>query len=179
MTLAPDAIRNIAKAFVRDPDMGAATGNIEIDWEIIEARDENGRLVLDENGEITVAELGPIQRFLAKSQFLEYLSSFDLGRRSQAETETMYTLAGACSAFRRSVLESGAVYSTVTVSEDTNLTFDLHKAGVKVGFVHDAKVYLEPVIDWDSLYAQRVRWTRGQLEVCGINEDLIDRKSVV
>lgn len=173
VVLAPDAIRNIATSFVRHPKMGAATGNIEIDWEILESRDKDGCLILDENGEIVPKELGPVERFLAQSQFLEYLSSFDLGRRSQAETGTMYTLAGACSAFRRSVLDRGTLYSNTTVSEDTNLTFDLHRQDVTVGFIDDAKVYLEPVTDWDSLYAQRVRWTRGQLEVCGLNEDLI------
>jgi hypothetical protein len=34
-------------------------------------------------------------------------------------------------------------------------------------------VHLEPVVDWDELYAQRVRWSRGQLEVCGANEDMV------
>jgi biofilm PGA synthesis N-glycosyltransferase PgaC len=85
----------------------------------------------------------------------------------------MYTLAGAYSAFRREVLADGIWYSNTTVSEDTDLTFELHRKDVKIGFVDDAKIYLEPAIDWDSLYAQRVRWTRGQLEVCGINNEMI------
>ena len=176
VVLAHDTVRNIAIAFHRRPEMGAATGNIEIDWETLEARDDDGTLILDENGDIVTRELTAMQRFLAKSQFLEYLSSFDLGRRSQAINDTIYTLAGACSAFRRSVVASGIQYENRTVSEDTNFTFDLHRKGVQVGFVDDAKVYLEPVVDWDSLYAQRVRWTRGQLEVCGLNEDLIGKR---
>jgi len=44
---------------------------------------------------------------------------------------------------------------------------------VHIGFVEDARVYLEPVVEWDALYAQRARWARGQLEVCGLNEDMI------
>lgn len=177
VVLAPNAVRSIAASFARNPRMGAATGNIEIDWEILESRDSEGRLVLDEDGEIVPKRLNIIERFLVRSQFLEYLSSFDLGRRAQAETSTMYTLAGACSAFRRAVLEAGTLYCNDTVSEDTNLTFDLHKQDVTIGFIDDAKIYLEPVIDWDSLYAQRVRWTRGQLEVCGVNEELIGRST--
>ncbi len=173
VVLAPNAVRNIASSFARNPKMGAATGNIEVDWEILESRDSDGQLILDENGDIVPKDLNFVERFLVKSQFLEYLSSFDLGRRAQAETQTMYTLAGACSAFRRSVLLAGSLYSNDTVSEDTNLTFDLHKQDVTIGFIDDAKVYLEPVTNWDSLYAQRVRWTRGQLEVCGVNEELI------
>ena len=171
--LAPGAVRAIACAFIRRPEMGAATGNIEIDWEMLEARDGNGNLVLDENGDIETMRLGPVQSFLARSQFLEYLASFDLGRRAQSLSDTMYTLAGACSAFRREVLEGGIGYENTTVSEDTLLTFELHRRGVQIGFIDDAKVYLEPVVAWDDLYAQRVRWARGQMEVCGVNEDMI------
>lgn len=173
VVLEPGAVGAIAKAFVRDPEMGAATGNIEVDWDLIEARDSDGRLLLDEDGELVRKRLDPVQRFLAKSQFLEYLASFDLGRRAQAIRSTMYTLAGACSAFRRDVLLSGPLYSNTTVSEDTDLTFEMHRRGVKVGFVEDARVYLEPVVTWDALYAQRARWARGQLEVCGINEEIV------
>jgi cellulose synthase/poly-beta-1,6-N-acetylglucosamine synthase-like glycosyltransferase len=171
--LSPGAVRAIACAFIRRPEMGAATGNIEIDWEMLEARDSSGNLVLDANGDIETMRLGPMQSFLARSQFLEYLASFDLGRRAQSLSDTMYTLAGACSAFRRPILESGFSYANTSVSEDTLLTFELHRRDVQIGFIDDAKVYLEPVVEWDALYAQRVRWARGQLEVCGIHEDMI------
>lgn len=177
VVLAYDAIRRIAEAFVRDPEMGAATGNIEIDWDVLEERDEDGRVVLDEDGHIVAKKLSAMERFLATSQFLEYLCAFDLGRRSQAVTGTLYTLAGACSAFRRDMVGQGLEYDNTSVSEDTNLTFDLHRRGVKIGFVSDARIYLEPVVEWDALYAQRVRWARGQIEVCGLNEDLVGAPS--
>jgi len=177
VVLHPEAIRNIAAAFVRDPELGALTGNIEIDWDVLETRDEAGRLVLDDDGHIVPRTLGTMERFLAKSQFLEFLSSFDLGRRSQAITGTMFTLAGACSAFRRDILPCGPCYSNTTVSEDTCLTFELHRNDVKIGFAEDAKVYLEPVVNWDELYAQRARWTRGQLEVCGLHEGIIGKRT--
>jgi cellulose synthase/poly-beta-1,6-N-acetylglucosamine synthase-like glycosyltransferase len=144
-----------------------------VDWDILEERDEDGNIVLDENGDIVPRDLTTMQKILVKSQFLEYLSSFDLGRRSQALSDSMYTLAGACSAFRRTALDCDECYDNTSVSEDTLLTFDLHRKGVQIGFVQNAKVFLEPVTDWDSLYAQRVRWARGQLEVCGLNEDMV------
>jgi len=173
VVLAPHTVRAIAYAFVRQPEMGAATGNIEIDWEMLEARDSAGNILLNEQGEIETMKLGPMQSFLARSQFLEYLASFDLGRRAQSLSDTMYTLAGACSALRRSMLAGGFSYTDTTVSEDTLLTFELHRQGVHIGFVEDARVYLEPVVEWDGLYAQRARWARGQLEVCGLNADMI------
>lgn len=176
VVLAPEAIRAIALAFWHDPDLAAATGNIEVDWDTLEERDDEGRLVLDKDGNIQPKHLNPGERWLSKSQFLEYLSSFRLGRESQSRMGAIYTLAGACSAFRRDVLATGALYSSRTVSEDTDLTLDLHRSDAKVGFVADARVFLEPVVDWDSLYAQRVRWTRGQLEVCALNKDIIAKR---
>ncbi len=172
VVLAPDALRKMVEAFVKDPLLGAATGNIEINPEIIEEKDEEGNLVLDEKGEPLSKKLSSLERFLAFSQFLEYLSAFRLGREAQAATGTLYTLSGAFSAFRRDVLFKSSLYKSRTVSEDTDLTLDLHRQPVKIGYVSEAKAYLEPVIEWDELYAQRVRWSRGQLEVCGIHKDI-------
>lgn len=173
VVLDPRAVRAIATYFALHPEIGAATGNIEIDWDIIEERDRDGALVLDDNGDLVSRKLGLMERFLAKAQFLEYLSAFDLGRRAQSIDGAIYTLAGACSAFRREIFDDGAAYLNDTVSEDTLLTFELHRRGVKIGFVDDARVHLEPVTDWDALYAQRMRWARGQLEVVGVNEDMV------
>ena len=88
----------------------------------------------------------------------------------------MYTLAGACSAFRRADFEKAAFYSNRTVSEDTDMTWALHRAGVQIGFIPLARVFLEPVTNWDELYGQRVRWARGQLEVARCNDDLVGGK---
>ncbi|MBI5231147.1 MAG: glycosyltransferase [Coriobacteriales bacterium] len=171
VVLAPDAVRGIAEAFVRCPDMGAATGNIEIDWELVEERDSGGELVVDDEGLPVSKRLSHGERFLSHSQFLEYLGSFRLGRHAQAALDSMFTLAGACSAFRRSEVQTFFEYSNRTVSEDTDLTWQLHRRGVRVGFIPRARVLLEPTTDWDSLYAQRVRWARGQLEVCALSSD--------
>jgi poly-beta-1,6-N-acetyl-D-glucosamine synthase len=173
VVLATDAIREMARAFMDDPHLGAATGNIEIDWDILEARDKDGYLLLDEQGNIQRRELGPLQKLVVRCQFLEYLASFRLARQSQSDTRTMYTLAGACSVFRRTTLDNGCRYCNRSVSEDTDLTLDLHEKDVKIGYLSRMKVFLEPVVEWDDLYAQRVRWTRGQLEVCGLHEDMV------
>ncbi len=173
VVLAPGSIRAIAEAFARDPKLGAATGNIEIDWELLEDRDRDGNIIVGEDGLPVPRRLRPMERFLAKSQFLEYLSSFRLGRHAQSVNDSMFTLAGACSAFRRDSIEVARGYSNRTVSEDTDVTWALHKAGVPVGFVPGARVLLEPVTSWDDLYGQRVRWARGQLEVSALNKDTL------
>ena len=173
VVLAPLTVRRTAEAFVLDEKLGAATGDIEIDWDMMEARDRDGQIIVGEDGLPERRKLSLWERTLAKSQFLEYLASFRLGRQAQAEVGTIYTLAGAYSAIRRSALEACRAYSNRTVSEDTDLTWVLHRCGEKIGFVPGARVFLEPCTRWDELYAQRVRWARGQLEVSALNNDLI------
>jgi cellulose synthase/poly-beta-1,6-N-acetylglucosamine synthase-like glycosyltransferase len=177
VVLAPLTVRRTAEAFVLDEKLGAATGDIEIDWDIVEEYDAQGRTVVGENGLPVSRRLSLWERMLAKSQFLEYLASFRLGRQAQAATGTIYTLAGAYSAIRRSALEACRAYSNRTVSEDTDLTWELHRCGERIGFVPGARVFLEPCTRWDELYAQRVRWARGQLEVSALNNDLMDDRT--
>lgn len=177
VVLAPHAIRNAAAAFVEDPRMGAATGNIEISSEILEERDADGNLILDEEGKIIAKKLGLSETLLARCQFLEYLDAFRLGRQFQSLIHSTYILAGAFSIFRRDLLEETPLYRSHTVSEDFDLTVDIHKKQVHVGYVADSKAYLEPVIGWDGLYSQRVRWCRGQLEVCGLHREIIGNRA--
>jgi cellulose synthase/poly-beta-1,6-N-acetylglucosamine synthase-like glycosyltransferase len=174
--LSPDAIRNAAIAFIKNKHMGAATGNIEISWDMIEERDSIGNIVLDESGRIKSKQLNFSEKLLAKCQFLEYLDSFRLGRQYQSILHSTYILAGAFSVFRKDILLESSLYRTQTVSEDFDLTVDFHKKQIYVGYVPDAKAHLEPTIDWDDLYAQRVRWSRGQLEVCAVHKEIIGNK---
>jgi hypothetical protein len=42
---------------------------------------------------------------------------------------------------------------------------------IRIGFCAEAKAYLKPVLTFERLYAQRVRWHRGQIEVIGLHSD--------
>jgi cellulose synthase/poly-beta-1,6-N-acetylglucosamine synthase-like glycosyltransferase len=176
VVLAPDAVRCMVEAFIKDENLGAATGDVEISADILEERDEEGNIILDESGEVKERKLSKLEEFLTKSQFLEYISAFRLGREAQDITRSMYTLSGAFSAFRRDTLLKSSLYRTSTVSEDTDLTLDVHRQKVRVGFVKEAKAYLEPILDWDDLYSQRLRWHRGEMEVCGLHRDMVGNR---
>lgn len=169
--LAPDAIYNVVKKFTNEPKYGAVTGNVEIDWQIIYNRDQYGHYLLDRQGHYQPRVLSLKERFLGKSQFMEYLTSFRLGREFQDITGSMYTFSGAFSAFRREVLLNSSLYQSRTVAEDTDLTLDLHGQNIRLGFVKDAKAYLKPVISLEKFYSQRVRWYRGQIETIGVHLD--------
>lgn len=149
--LREDAIYNMVRAFVMDPKLAAATGTVEV------KRPERN-------------DLHPLRKAMAEAEFVEYHVAFRIGRQFQSVTKSLFTLAGAFSFFRREVLLQTSLYSNTTVSEDTNLTFEVYQnfPGMYVMTVAEAIAYVEPAPDLGSLYSQRVRWQRGELEVMSL-----------
>lgn len=145
------AVSTMARAFEANPGLLAATGSVEVE---------------------PVRQGGSIfTRILTACESLEYLGAFRVGRRYQTLTDTLYTLSGAFSAFRRETLLATFLYDDATVSEDTKLTLDLRTqqlASHSLGCVDDAVAYVEPIRSLKALYAQRARWQRGQLEVAAL-----------
>lgn len=146
-----DAILRVVKAFESDTKLVAATASIRVD-----------------------KVLGKSFSFIDVINFcevIEYLIAFDVGRRYQTMTNTLFTLSGAFSAFRRDVILESFMYQERTVSEDTDLTFHIRNA-VKskkghIGCISKAIAYVEPIESVARLFSQRVRWQRGEIEVVG------------
>jgi putative glycosyltransferase (exosortase G-associated) len=157
VVLAPDALRQVVERMEAEPDLGAVTGSVE---------------VLPPPPGSTVLQVA-----LAECEFQEYLTAFQIGRQYQTLTGNLFTLAGAFSVFRRDVLLRTFLYSQATVTEDTDLTFEIHKRFTqhRVGAVAQAVAYVHPIESLSALYAQRVRWQRGQLEVSALHDDLLAR----
>jgi len=146
-----NAVMSVVKAFENDPTLAAATGSIRVDKELGE-----GSSFLD---------------LINYCEVIEYILAFDVGRRYQDLKDAVFTLSGAFSMFRRDIILQSYLYQTRTVSEDTDLTFNIRKAiensGGRIGFVADALAYVEPIESLDRLYSQRLRWQRGEIEVTG------------
>ncbi len=154
--LREDAIYNMARAFVFDPGLAAATGSIEV-------MDVDGRA------------LHPLRYAMAEAEYVEYLVGFRIGRQYQSVTNSLFTLAGAFSCFRRDVLLQTSLYSNLTVSEDTNLTFEIHQKfpHMHILAIPEAVAFVEPAPSLAALYSQRVRWQRGELEVLALYPQLL------
>src|SRR6185503_17595441 len=73
----------------------------------------------------------------------------------------------------REAMAAAGYYHARTVSEDTDLTFALHRRGLRVGYLPQVRVHVAPTISWRALYAQRVRWQRGELEVMAVHKDMV------
>lgn len=97
---------------------------------------------------------------------MEYAQAFLAGRNYASETNSIYTLSGAFSAFRKSSVLKSQLYNTDTICEDTQITFQMkYLLETKVSICEDAIFFVDPIEDMNKLYTQRQRWQRGSLEV--------------
>ena len=146
--LEPHAISNMVKKFEANESMECVTGAILTDPKQIEAYKRG------------------FPRLFRKMEFMEYAQAFLAGRNYAAELNSMYTLSGAFSAFRKDAILGSQLYSSDTVAEDTQITFQMkYLRGMKVGISEDSIFFVDPIESVNKLYTQRQRWQRGSLEV--------------
>ena len=151
--LHPQALRNMVTYFEKNEDVHCVTGTILTDPALI---DDTDKFFL---------------RILRKIEFCEYAQAFLAGRNFEAEFNSIYTLSGAFSAFRKSTILKTRLYNTDTVCEDTQITFQVREwLNQKVSLCADAYFFVDPIEDVNKLYTQRQRWQRGELEVAHMFE---------
>lgn len=147
--LVPEAITETIKAFSRDVQLVGTTGVILINHDKI----EKSRSAL---------------RLMQICEAFEYIEAFYIARSFQSRFNTLFTMAGAFSGFRRLALLKTFLYDNRTVSEDTKLTFDLRMQNPgknRLIMVEKSVALVAPINSLQHLYSQRLRWQRGQLEV--------------
>lgn len=142
------ALYNVIRKFEADEELNCITGAILTDPDRINDTDS---LFL---------------RLVRQMEFVEYAQAFLAGRSYASETNSVYTLSGAFSAFRKSAILDSWMYNTETVSEDTHITFQMrYLKGQRIEVCEDALFLVDPIEGWNKLYTQRQRWQRGSLEV--------------
>lgn len=143
-----DAIMNMVKRFEANEKVCCMTGSILTDPDAIDA------------------EKSLYRRVLQKTEFFEYAQAFLAGRNYEAELNSIFTLSGAFSAFRKSTILKTQLYNTETVCEDTHVTFQIrYILKKKIDICENALFFVEPIESIERLYVQRQRWQRGELEV--------------
>lgn len=146
--LEPHALMNMVLHFENDIELAALTGTILPQKEMIKA-----------------TKSWPL-RVLRKTEYFEYAQAFLSGRSIESENNQLFTMSGAFSAFRKETLMQTFMYSTTTVGEDTDMTFQIReRLKSKVLLCDDAIFYIEPIEGLSQLYLQRQRWQRGEMEV--------------
>ena len=146
--LDPTALESLVRKYEACPDINCMTGAI------LTRPDK------------VMAYRKPASRLFRRLEFMEYAQAFLAGRSYASEFNMVYTLSGAFSSFRKSAILQTRMYDTSTISEDTQLTFQMrYLFGQKVEMCEEAIFYVDPIENVDKLYTQRQRWQRGSLEV--------------
>lgn len=146
--LHPEAIMNMVKRFEANEDIHCMTGAILTTPELIDQEKNLG------------------MRIVKKLELLEYAQAFLAGRNYEAELNSIFTLSGAFSAFRKSTILKTQLYNTETVCEDTHVTFQIrYLLKKKIDICENSIFFVEPIESINKLYVQRQRWQRGELEV--------------
>ncbi|MFI1169498.1 bifunctional polysaccharide deacetylase/glycosyltransferase family 2 protein [Streptomyces sp. NPDC020801] len=109
-------------------------------------------------------KVGNRRGLLGRWQHLEYVSGFNLDRRTFDVLECMPTVPGAIGAFRLDALLSVGGVSQDTLAEDTDLTMALWRAGWRVVYEESAIAWTEVPLAFGQLWRQRYRWCYGTLQ---------------
>ncbi len=142
------ALMNIVRQFETYPDIDCMTGVILIEPALIDQTK------------------GFFLKQFRKLEFMEYAQAFLAGRNFESQFNSIYTLSGAFSSFRKSVLLKTFLYNTNTICEDSHLTFQIRSIlKRKVHLCNDAIFMVDPIDNVNKFYTQRQRWQIGELEV--------------
>ncbi len=143
-----DALMNIVRQFETYSDIDCMTGAVLIEPALIEETK------------------GFFLKQFRKLEFMEYAQAFLAGRNFESQFNSIYTLSGAFSSFRKSILVKTFLYNTNTICEDTHLTFQIRTIlKKKVHLCNDAIFMVDPIESINKFYTQRQRWQIGELEV--------------
>lgn len=146
--LHPKAIYNMVKQFEGNHKIDCLTGAVLTDPEFIEKTKKRGL------------------KIIRRCEFYEYCQAFLAGRNIESEFNSIYTVSGAFSAFRKSTILKTQLYNSDTVCEDTQISFQIRSLlGARIYMCEDAVFLVDPIDDFNKLYTQRQRWQRGEIEV--------------
>ena len=143
-----EALLNLISRFEAHEDIHCMTGSILTNPELIQSTKPG------------------LMKIIRNVEFFEYAQAFLAGRNFEAEWNNIFTMSGAFSAFRKSTILKTQLYNTETVCEDTHVTFQVRLLlKKKIDICENAIFFVDPIESMDTLYVQRQRWQRGEIEV--------------
>jgi len=132
--------RDSISCFVRhfsDPQVGAVAGKIMV---------------------------GNRSNLLTRLQSLEYSISQNMDRKAFDLINGMLVVPGAMGAWRVQALRDGGLFRKDTMTEDSDLTISVNRAGYRVIYDETARAYTEAPERVGQLLTQRLRWSLGMLQ---------------
>lgn len=139
----PETVSKLARHFT-DPKVGAVAGN---------------------------AKVGNRINLLTRWQALEYITSQNLDRRAFDLMNSITVVPGAVGAWKREVIREAGGFSSLTLAEDTDLTFAIIKNGYKVHYEDEALAFTEAPDTVRNFVKQRFRWMYGSFQAVWKHRD--------
>jgi len=112
-------------------------------------------------------------------QQLEYSQGLGVARCAQSLGNNVLVVSGAIGLYDADVLRGILNEKSVrSVTEDLEITLEMHKRGAKVGYVDVATSLTIVPASFNVLWSQRLRWFTGWLHnTVSIHKDLLSKKS--
>jgi len=150
-TFTSNAIFEIIRPMLEDPDCGAVGGN--------------------------VVARNAAQNLLTQLVALEYLFSISVGRRFRSLVNMLHIISGAFGAFRRDVIDSVGGH-TPTSGNDGDLTLKVRRVAKRLVFAERALCETKTPATLHALVKQRRRWDRNLVKnKLRRHRDLLDPRS--
>ncbi|WP_084101766.1 glycosyltransferase [Demequina sp. NBRC 110051] len=166
--LEPDALLRVAQPFVDDPMVVAAGG-----------------VVLPSNGSTVergrVVDVKAPSTMLERTQVLEYMRAFLVGRAGWSAANGLMIISGAFGVFRRDVMAEVGGLDEASLAEDADLVVATHRLlqerhqDYRVVFVAEPVCWSETPSTLAVISRQRRRWSHGLGELLGKFRDMIGR----
>ncbi len=165
------ALKDVVQPFLSNPDQIVATGGA--------VRIANGCEV----GQGSILSVNLPKNRLIRSQIVEYLRAFLLGRIGLSNLRSLLIISGAFGMFRTDKVREIGGYATDSITEDMELVVRLHRHLIETDQDMDVRFLPQPVV-WteapakrDVLARQRRRWYRGLLDTLVRHRGMLGRPS--
>ena len=110
--------------------------------------------------------------FLSRFQTAEFMSIIGLIKRTQAIFGHIFTITGCATLFRTEVLRIIGGFSTITATEDIDVTWRIQKASYRIWFQPQATAFIQVPNTLKEYWKQRKRWAMGGWHLLRTHKDI-------
>ncbi|AZV77142.1 glycosyltransferase [Parasedimentitalea marina] len=123
--------------------------------------------------------VGNRHKLLTRLQSLEYSISQNMDRKAYDLFNGMLVVPGALGAWRVQALRDGGLFRKDTMTEDSDLTISVNRAGYRIIYDEYARAYTEAPERVHQLLTQRLRWSLGMLQSAWKHKNsVLERRSI-
>jgi len=166
---------NVGKSLVKGEVLFLSDADIQLDVDVFEKAVRH--LNQPDVGSVAgYVEVRGKKNFLGQFIDFEYVTGQKMLRRGFNVLGVHYIIPGGCAVFRKQTLDKIGDYHNDTLAEDTDITWRLlTETKDKIHFDPGIVVGADEPYILKNLWNQRVRWSRGNIEVTLKNKDKIFR----